>query len=242
MAETGALLRDLHRMHQQLEELRQRFERGPRQVKVREANVAKVEAELNHTKADVKAAKIANDQKQLQLKSGESKIADLRVKLNQANSNREYQAFKDQIAADEMAGSVLADEILEGMERIEALQKIVVENEQKLAKAKEELGKSQAQVRDQGDLIAGDVTRIEAELKQAETNLPSDFAEAYRRMVRGRGADALAQVEGEHCGGCNQVITPNVFNNLLLGKTVISCQTCGRILYLPEDRTPGRGK
>ena len=29
-----------------------------------------------------------------------AKIADLKVKLNQANTNREYQAFRDQIAAD----------------------------------------------------------------------------------------------------------------------------------------------
>ncbi|HWA99225.1 MAG TPA: phospholipase [Pirellulales bacterium] len=240
MPGTGALLRDLHRIHQQLGDLRERMERGPKQIKAREANVARADAEVGQAKAELKAAKVSVDQKQLQLKSGEGKIGDLRVKLNQANSNREYQALKDQIAADEMANSVLADEILEGLERIDGLQKAVGEAEQKLAKAKDELAKAQALVRDQGELIAGDVTRLEAELKEMEKGLPADFAEAYRRSVRGRGADALAMVEGENCGGCYQVVTANIFSNLLLGKTVVVCQSCGRMLYLPEDRTPGR--
>ncbi len=240
MTATASLLRELHRIHQQLSDLHERMERGPKQVKAREANVARLDAELAQAKANVKAAKIAVDQKQLQLKTGEGKIADIQVKLNQAKSNREYQSFKDQIAADEMAISVLADEILEGMEKTEGLQKEATEAEGRVAKAKEELTKAQAAVRGQEELIAGDIKRLDAELKEAEKGLPPDFAQAYHRMVRGRGADALAVLEGENCGGCYQVITPNMINNLLLGKMVVLCTSCGRMLYLPEDRTPGR--
>ena len=36
---------------------------------------------------------MAVDRKQLDLKSGEQKVLDLRVKLNTANNNREYQAL-----------------------------------------------------------------------------------------------------------------------------------------------------
>ncbi len=73
----------------------------------------------------------------------------MKAKLNAAQSNREYQAFRDQIAADEMANSVLADEILEGLEKIDELQKIAAEAEQTVLKAKDEVAKSQQQVRDQ---------------------------------------------------------------------------------------------
>ncbi len=70
---------------------------------------------------------MAADQKQLQLKSSEDKVKDLRRKLNAAASNREYQALLEQIAADEMANSVLADEILEALEKIDAFQKNLAE-------------------------------------------------------------------------------------------------------------------
>ncbi len=60
--------------------------------------------------------------KQLQLREREARIKDLQVKLNTCSSNREYQALKEQIAADQQANSVLSDEILEALERIDVLQ------------------------------------------------------------------------------------------------------------------------
>src|SRR6185437_8126871 len=229
------------RIHRQLSDLRERLDRGPKQIKAREANIARLEGELAQLKADVKTARVATDQRQLLLKSGESKILDLKAKLNAANSNREYQALKDQIAADEMANSVLADEILEAMEKIDAFAPLVAEAEQKLTKGREELSKSQGQVRDQQGLLAGDVARLEAELKKVESSLPDDFRDAYHRFVNSKGSDAMAQVEGEVCGGCHHQITANVFNSLLMGR-IVACQSCGRLLYLPEDRTPGGSK
>lgn len=240
MTAPAGVLRELHRIHQQLSDLRERLERGPKQVKARETNIARLEAEAAQAKADVKSSKVACDQKQLALRSGENKILDLKAKLNAASSNREYQALKDQIAADEMANSVLADEILEALERIDQLQKAAVEADHKVAKGKEELAKVQQQVRDQQGLLTADVKRLEGELAEVEKKLPDDFRDAYQRLVKSKGSDAMAAIEGENCGGCYQKITSNMFSSLLMNK-LVSCLNCGRLLYLPEDRTPGRG-
>jgi uncharacterized protein len=235
----AAVLRELHRIHIQLSDLRERRDRGPKQIKAHETNVAKTEAEVTRLKNEHKTTRVAADQKQLQLKSDEGKIIDLRAKLNVVKSNREYQAMKDQIAAAEMANSVLQDEILEALEKIEAAKSIVTEAEQRWTKAKEEMAKVQNAVRDQQGALDNDYKRLEGELVESEKKLPDDLRETYSRMVRGKGADGLAQVEGEHCGGCYQTITANTMNSLLMDK-IVFCQVCGRIMYLPEDRTPGQ--
>ena len=204
MPATTNVLRDLHRLHQQLADVRERLERGPKQINAREA-----------------------------------KIADLKTKLNQANSNREYQALKDQIAADTMANSVFADEILEAMEKIDELVAFVAVADQNLAKAREELAKTRESVVQQHESLASDAKRLECELKEAESILPEDFRGAYFRVVRGKGSDAMAQVEGGTCTGCCQQITQNMHNALLMGRIVFCQGSCGRLLYLPEDRTPG---
>ena len=85
-------LRELHRIHRQLKDLRDRLDRGPKQIAAAEANVKKMEMELEQAKDASKKTRIRADQKQLQLKSREDKIKDLNGKLNQASSNREYQA------------------------------------------------------------------------------------------------------------------------------------------------------
>ena len=217
------------------------MERGPKQIKAREANTARLEAELTQAKATAKAARVTADQKQLLLKSGEGKIADLKTKLNQANSNREYQALRDQIAADEMANSVLADEILEALEKIDELATATAAAEQKVAAAKEDLQKARQQIADQHDSLAADLHRLEAEVKEAEAVLPADFRDAYHRVVKSKGADAMAAIENGTCTGCYQQITQNMHNALLMGKIVFCHGSCGRLLYLPEDRTPGSG-
>lgn len=232
-------LRELHRIHRQLADLHERRERGPAQLRARQASVGKLQELLAAAQGEVKAARMLSDQKQLALKTGEDKVKQLQVKLNQSVSNREYQLLKEQIAADNMASSVLQDEILELMDKVESLKGGVVEAEQALAKGKAELDKASQQVKSQLELIAGDVTRLETELATVETRLPEDLRADYFRMIKSRGSEGMAAVEGESCGGCYQHITPNMFSDLRLGRTVF-CKSCGRLLYLPEDRSPGK--
>jgi len=238
MSVTAAALRDLHRLHRQLSDLRERSARGPKQIRAREAQLAAAEANLTKLQNEHKALRVAVDSKQLSLKTSEQKIKDLKAKLNACGSNREYQALKDQIAADEMAGSVLADEILEGMEHTDKVKLQVTEAEALVATAKQELAKAQGAVRDQQELLDGDVSRLEGELRAAESALPADFRQDYDRVVKAKGEDALAMVEGESCGGCYQQLTLNIHNDLRMSRSVF-CKSCGRLLYLPEDRVVG---
>ncbi|MEX0678439.1 MAG: phospholipase [Pirellulales bacterium] len=240
MAVSASALRKLHRIHRQLSDLRERIDRGPKQIKARESNLARLADELAKLQADYKAARVRSDQKQLLLKSGEEKVEGLKVKLNAAASNREYQALKDQIAADQMAGSVLADEILEALEKIDELGAHVAEHQKKIATAKEELAKAQQVVRDQSGQLEGDTKRLERELREAESALPADFRETYQRLVKSKGEDAMAEVQGEFCGGCYQQLTPNNLAELHMSLAIF-CRNCGRLIYLPEDRSPAAG-
>ncbi len=120
MSVSAEVLRTLHRIHRQQTDLRERLARGPRQIKVGEANHAKIEAELEAARQLTRQMRVSADQKQLQLREREGRLVDLRGKLNAAASNREYQALLEQIAADEQANNVLSDEILELLEKVDA--------------------------------------------------------------------------------------------------------------------------
>ncbi len=241
MAVTAGALRELHRIHRQLSDLRERKERGPKTIRAREANLSRLAEELARLQADHKAARMRSDQKQLLLKTGEEKILGLKVKLNAAASNREYQALKDQIAADQMAGSVLADEILEALEKIDELAAQIVEQQQKNAAAKEELSKAEQALRDQAGILDTDIKRLEAELGRAEDALPADFRAEYQRVVNSKHEDAMAEVQGEFCGGCYRQLTPNNLAELSMALAIF-CRNCGRLIYLPEDRSPSAAR
>jgi predicted nucleic acid-binding Zn-ribbon protein len=234
MSVTAGALRELHRVHQRLAEFRDRVERGPKQIRAREANVVQLEAALAAAREKAKQTQMALDRKQLDLKAGEQKIVDLRVKLNAANSNREYQALVEQIAAAEMAGSVLSDEIIEGFDKIDQFAAATKVAEQQLAAGKQELEKTRRAVEESAASVRVDITRLEGELAESERALPAELKSDYERVVRSKGADSLAEADDGVCSGCGQQITLNMQNELKLSRLVF-CKSCGRLLYLAGE-------
>ena len=233
MSLSSEALQELHHLHQRVSDLEGRLERGPRQVAAGQYNVAQVEEELGQAKAVVKRAKANCDERQLQLKTNESRIEDLRGKLNAASSNKEYQAFKEQIAADEMANSVLADEILEMFDKIEEHEANVNAVEQKLTASRQELDKTTARVSDDKAALERDLADFQQRLATAEKELPIEFKAEYDRVVRAKGSDALAPLDGETCGSCNVNVTLQMVNDVMLARPVF-CKSCGCLLYIKD--------
>ena len=228
-------LRTLHRILRQLSDLRGRLRRGPNLIRAHETNLAKCQAELELVKKESTDMRVANDAKQGRLNDGEEKIKKLKVQLNTASSNREYQGLKEQIAATEMANGVLADEILEGLEQIDQEAGKIVEAQRRYQKTQAEVEKAHQKVQEEEPLITGDITRLEAELAEWENRLDGDFKNLYVRISRIKGENALAALDGEYCSGCNKIVPLNKIANLMLEtpKPVV-CEGCGRLIYVPE--------
>ncbi|RMF97204.1 MAG: hypothetical protein D6741_10345 [Planctomycetota bacterium] len=167
--------------------------------------------------------------------------------LMEAKSNREYQLLKDQIAADEMANSVLADEIIDLMTRAEEQAEEVKEAEKALAAVQADAEKAAKAFAEEEPTIKADLQRVEERIRALEESLPArpeqerareqqeSVLQLYRRALASMGAEALAEVRNGVCSGCNQRIPLNQLNNLLLGHTSC-CRACGRVLY-PEEST-----
>jgi len=234
MAVTTAVLRDLHRIHVQLSDLRDRLARGPRQVQVHTQNVAQQQSTLAAAQQTVQQTQIVVDKKQLDLKTSENKIEDLKTKLNGCSSNKEYQTLLEQIAATEMTNSVLSDEILESMEKGDQLELTGSEAKKQVTAAEAELAKCQKRVAAESSVICVDLERLEGELTVAEKELPAEMKVDYQRIIGSKGAEGMSEVESQVCLGCGKKITLNMLNELLLSKPVF-CKSCGCLLYTGES-------
>ncbi len=234
---TTEALRNLHRIRRQLNDLNERLQRAPRVAQAHQVNVQRLEAELAGLRDEALAMRVAIDDKQGQLASGEANVQKRRLQLREASSNREFQALKDEIAAAEKVNEVLEIEILEAMEKLDEFDERIEKTKAALAKARGEADKATLETKQQQPHIQADTERLQAALSQCEADLPGEFRELYRRVVRQKGEDALAHVRGEFCGGCNQHVPVNLINDLLLNRPA-TCRACGRLLYLPEDYTP----
>jgi len=234
MSVSATALREIHRIHRQIADLRGRLNRGPRQLKASRSHLEELRQKLHQAKNSLQHVRMSADEKQLQLRQREDRIKDLQGKLNGCGSNREYQTLKEQIAADAQANSVLSDEILEALEMIDEQEEAVAQQEQQCQAAEAHLQQLEQRIEQEQVQLQSELQRVTAALREAETSLPAEIKSDYERMARVRGEEALAQVDGETCSGCYQVLSPQTMNMLMQGKPRF-CSSCGALLYLPED-------
>lgn len=221
---------EIHRLHLQLREIDEQVERGPRQLKIRQQSTQQKQAELEAQKQKHKALRVAADQRALQLKTNEVKISELRIKLNQAASNREFDIIRTQIDADTMANSVLEDEILDTLEKVDAAHISVKQLEVAVAAAQADEGRLTKEIEATLPGLQSQATQLRQALESAEADLPPEFISNYRRLSQAYGAGALAEVEGNICGSCYVSLPPQMAVQVRAGQ-VLFCKTCGRLIY-----------
>lgn len=231
MSATGDGLKTLHELHLRLRAAVDDLERGPRQIQARKGLLQKKQAELEARQQQLKQLKVAADQKALQLKTTEAKIADYKAKLNAVSTNREYDILKSQIAADTMANSVLEDEILECLEKVDQAQADLKQAEQEVQNFAGEMQKFASEVAAAEAARKELVAVLKQQVAEAESIIPASIRSDYQRLVQAYGADAMAPVVNKVCGNCNVGMTPQMLVELRTGQ-IRFCKICNRLVYL----------
>lgn len=224
------LLQRLHRIHRQRSDLQGRIDAAPRQIAAGEATVQQCQQAVTEASELLRRARMAADQKQLQLKEREDRVLNLQAKLNTASSNREYDLLREQIAADEQANSVLSDEILDVLERIDELELQRQQRQQELEERQAEHARMVQSVHEKVAALRQELAGVEAERAEAEALVPPGAKAEYQRLVAARGEEALAPVEGDTCGGCYQTLTTQLVNQIMLSH-LVRCPSCNAFLY-----------
>ena len=107
---------------------------------------------------------------------------------------------------DKMAITVLEDEILESLERVDEInnQQPVAAN--KLKQVSEALETLKQQVQKDTARLEEEVARVMDQLAEAERDLADETKEIYRRVVKHKGEDGMAVAEGGCCGRMSSTI------------------------------------
>lgn len=232
-------LRDLHALHQRSKALRDRLASGPKTLATREQIRASRHAALEEARKALKDARAHAKNREVQLQQIESRIDDLRTKLNQAKKQADYDAIRNQMAHDNLTKSKYEDEILEAFEANEARAAEVAAQESDYKALEAEVAQLRADLEAQRGPQESQLKELEDAIVAAEAIIPAEQRDQYRRVVKQRGADAMAQVEREGntamCHGCYVSVTTQMLNELINAETLVFCKTCGRVLYLGEE-------
>ena len=206
--------------------------------------IAEIEHKLSDAKGQVEQAKNGirmQDSKRRQyeseIQSIQSKISKFRDQSLDVKTNEQYKALMHEIQFAEQEIRKNEDKILEIMEGNELLERQVkaTESELKTQGAVVEKEKSEARI-----LTEQDDKKL-AELKTERARLREGIGEGalatYDRVVRARKT-GLAEARSQLCGACHVMLRPQTWNELKGGEKLITCDSCGRMLYYDPAHEP----
>jgi predicted nucleic acid-binding Zn-ribbon protein len=179
--------------------------------------------------------------KEGQRKERETRVADLEAKISKyrdqlmsVRTNEEYRAMVKEIEYNQAAITGEEDQILVLMEEMEALTSKVDAARARLGEDEQVVARERAQL----ETVNAEDTRTLAawgeERAELGNEIQEDILDRYERVRKFRGGIGVAAARDEACAICNVRMRPQIFQNVRRNDTIITCDSCGRILYDPE--------
>jgi uncharacterized protein len=218
---------------QKIRQIENEIKNLPLQRKHLESQLAESAASLDAIK--LKARQVEVDRKKLELDVGtrNESIARLKTQQYQTRKNDEFQAMGHEIERYEDEIRKLEDQELELMEQVDKLKVEVAAEEKKAGAAKESITR---QTNDLGEKSKALETRLQELVKERQElggQIDEDLLEQFERLFASKGDSAIVAVEHGVCTGCHMKLTIATIKAAEAGKEIVSCEQCGRILYVP---------
>jgi len=191
----------------------------------------------NFTSAEekLKVLQLAKKDKEIELGTKEEGLKKLQTQLYQLKTNKEYQAMLAEIESHKADISVVEEGVLVVMESLEETkkecetQKNALNQEEKYFKSEEE--KLNASLKDD----EAEISNLKAKRKTFTDEIDKEILAKYEHLLGPRGGLALVPVIGSDCGACHMRLNHQTINEIKMLEHLVSCNSCARILYIPED-------
>lgn len=235
MADVLETLKQLQEVDTELFRLRREQQHKPLELERAKQVLAEEQANASAVEARLNAAQVQRKEKELELSTAEARVKKLQMQLFQIKTNKEYSAMQREIDQGKADSSLLEEEILYVLERIDQIkhehaQQIARVNQQQAVLAQEEVRIQQAL-----QAIEQQVQQLDAQRATLTPLVSAAPLDLYERILANRDGLALVPIVKESCGGCNMVQPPQVINEAHLKAKLATCDSCNRILYVDQS-------
>lgn len=229
----------LQSIENRLRAAKAKLTRCRRNVVVQENQIRSLSNSLEAKTEEIQLTKIQSDRLELELKTGDERIAKLRASLNAAKTNREYAAVLTQLNTTKADNSKVETQVLELLRDIEVDEAEVRKMQEQIGQLKQVLEQTRKEAELTAGKLEGEIEQIQAEWDGQAQVIPAEPLDIFKRVAETYDGEALATIEKQEgktdsysCGGCFMGITTESVNLLMTGDDIIRCPNCTRILIL----------
>ena len=235
MYEKIVALYELQKIDSQIDEINKVKGELPLEVEDLEDTVAGLNTRLDNINREIEELASLTKQRQREIEEANALIARYKEQQGIVRNNREFDSLEKEIEY-QLLEITLAEKRLKEYATATKTKKAALEVTQ------EELNERQADLdvkRQELDGIesetAEEVQELTAKAKVAQSKIDERLLVAYNRIrTKVRNGLAVVTVKRDACSGCFNRIPPQRQADIRLGKKLIVCEYCGRIL-VPGD-------
>ena len=203
---------------------------------------AQIEQEFEQHAFSIREIQNRRDELKAQRADLEKQIADNKTYLERADRNlkhaqnsKEYETAMRETDALQKQISAFETQVVETMEALEGIDKELEERAEEINSLDE---KRSAALKEFDSGLKAEKSEFDKETKHREqvfATLPAQLASVYNRLaLRSRDGIAVAQVVNSSCSACYMQLRPQVMVNVKKGDEIILCESCSRILFVPQ--------
>jgi uncharacterized protein len=234
-------------VHSELEQLlvlqdrQQKIRQIQTEIKTLPLERAYLESQLAATAAGVellkqKGRQVEVERKRLELDVGTrtESISRLKTQQYQTRKNDEFQAISHEIERYENEIRKLEDQELELMIEADKLRGEFEAADKNARATKESISRQLADLEAKSTALEAQQQELETERKTLAAQIDDDLLDQFERLFNSKGDAAVVAVEHGVCTGCHMKVTTATASQVKAGKEIVSCENCGRILYLGQ--------
>lgn len=230
------LLRKLQEFDLEIDEIHERSELLHASLEEQESLHHKLSEALNAQRAKLEETRTLMRQKELELKENSDNSHSHKDKQARVSSARELSAIEKEIDSLRRRRAQLEEEFESLSDAVTDAQEDVGEKQEKVDELEAELAKQRRAVTTEAGSADGRIDKLEKEREALKKEFSSSVAIIARyEFIRARlpGRVIVVARDGA-CSGCNMVVPPQTYNELINGQKVIQCPNCKRILYYDD--------
>jgi predicted nucleic acid-binding Zn-ribbon protein len=223
---------ELQELDLEIQRINDRVSRIPAERDQIESDFKQYAAEFLDLKS--KYEQTLEDRKQLEAELATTQQHHEKYKqdLMRVRNPKEYETALREIDTTKKHASSLETEILKRMEELEKLEVEVTEKSPDVDRKRAEVDQNLVTLESELQEAARHLAVYNERRSQLAQQLPRQLFANYDRMARGRRGQALAEIRSDGiCSACRIKVRAKVFSDVRKGDQMITCESCGRILY-----------
>ena len=237
MQEKIMALYELQKIDSQIDEINKVKGELPLEVQDLEDEIEGLKTRIDNINNEIEEFNSLTKQRKREVDQAKIQIAHYKEQQNNVRNNREYDSITKEIEYQELEIELAEKRLKEYTAAIknkkvqlEDAEAVVADRNLDLTAKKSELESIEAETADQ-------VAALEAKAGKAKVKIDERLLTAYNRIRRSvRNGLAVVTVQSDACGGCFNRIPPQRQADVRLGKKLIVCEYCGRILVDDKDK------